>query len=167
MFDEYPFELMTKIRRHSFGRVGYTVAYLTKELQKQLPLDKHPRLRIDGEVGGVRFSNALHPASGRWYVLLPKRLLKKCGLKLGDEVFVQFRIADQDAVEVPAELQKALDVHDQANEVWNRLTPGKKRGYAYRVASAKRPETRENRVLEVIELIRNGAKEKRRGRFTF
>ena len=56
---EYPFELFTKVKKHTSGRIQYAVAYLTKELQKQLPLDKHPRLRIDGEVCGHRFNGCL------------------------------------------------------------------------------------------------------------
>lgn len=167
MFDDYPYELLTRIKPHHVGRASYNVAWLPKKLQQELPLKQFPRLRIDGEICGIRFANALHPAKGKWYVLLPKRLLLKCGLKRGNEVLIQFRIADQNAVDVPDELRKALEVNDRARVVWNELTPGRKRGYAYRVASAKRPETRENRVQEVITLIADGAKEKRRSRFVF
>ena len=66
---------------------------------------------------------------------------KQCDVTLGDRVFVQFDIADQDAVEVPEELRFALEVNDQAAAVWSGLTPGKRRGFAYRVDSAKRRET--------------------------
>ena len=164
---EYPFELFTKIKKHDFGRIAYTVAYLSKDLRKQLPLDKHPRLRIDGEVCGIRFNGALHPSRGRWYVLLPKKMLKKCGLKLGDDVLVMFRIADQNAVDVPDELRKALEANDRAGEAWRALTPGKRRGYAFRVASAKRPDTRANRVEEVLEWVLGEGPTKRRSRFGF
>ena len=101
---EYAFEFTAKLKHHQFGRSKYTVAYLPAKLIKSLPLKKHPRLRIDGELNGVRFANALHPASGKWYLLVPRRLQKQCDVTLGDRVFVQFDIADQDAVEVPEEL---------------------------------------------------------------
>lgn len=164
---EYPFELFTTVKKHTSGRIAYAVAYLTKELQKQLPLDKHPRLRIDGEVGGHRFNGALHPCRGKWYVLLPKRMMKKCGLEMGGDVLVSFRIADQNAVDVPSELQRALAANSNAKQAWDKLTTGRKRGYAYRVASAKRMETRENRVDEVIDWVIDGAPKKRRSRFGF
>ena len=35
--------------------------------------------------------------------------------------------------------------------VWNSLTPGKKRGYVHRIATAKRDDTREKRVFEVLD----------------
>ena len=163
--DIYDFDYSAKLKRHQFGRVAYVVAYLPVKLIRNLPLDKHPRLRIDGEINGVRFNNALHPASGKWYLLVPKRIQKKCRIKLGSEVFVQFNIADQNAVDVPHELVSALNVNDKANAVWAGLTAGKRRGLAYRVGSAKRIETRENRVDEVIsQLIKLGEGEQIRRR---
>ena len=120
------------------------------KLIKALPLKQYPRLRIDGELNGARFANALHPSNGKWYLLVPRRMQKKCEVTLGDRIFVQFDIADQDAVEVPEELRFALEVNDVATAVWSDLTPGKRRGFAYRVNSAKRRETKANRVEEVI-----------------
>ncbi len=147
---QYAFEFTAKLKHHQFGRSNYTVAYLPVKLIKTLPLQQYPRLRIDGELNGVRFANALHPANGKWYLLVPRRMQKKCEVTLGDRVFIQFDIADQDAVEVPEELRFALEVNDVASAVWSDLTPGKRRGFAYRVNSAKRRETRANRVEEVI-----------------
>ena len=94
-------------------------------------------------------------------------MLKKCGLKLGGDVLVMFRIADQNAVDVPDELRKAIESNDRADEAWRALTPGKRRGYAYRVASAKRTETRAHRVEEVMEWVLGEGPAKRRSRFGF
>ena len=93
--------------------------------------------------------------------------MKKCGLEMGGDVLVSFRIADQNAVDVPSELQRALAANANAKQAWDKLTTGRKRGYAYRVASAKRMETRENRVDEVIDWVIDGAPKKRRSRFGF
>lgn len=159
--NDYDHEFSTKLKSHQFGRMSYVVAYLPKPLIRELPLDNNPRLRIDGEINGHRFSNALHPSSGKWYVLVPKRTQKKLRIQLGSPVFIQFNIGDQDAVDVPQELEHALNVNSQAKGVWEELTSGKRRGFAYRVNSAKRRETRANRVDEVIEqLLRLNAGER-------
>lgn len=150
---EYPFDFATKIKVHKFGRMNYTVAYLPKKLIAALPLKEFPRLRVEGEVNGDRFGGALHPCKGKWYVLLPKRRLKKLRLGVGDEVYIAFEIADQDAVDVPQELLHALAVNRKANSIWQTLTPGKRRSFAFRVSSAKRPQTRERRVEEVLSAI--------------
>lgn len=166
--DIYAYEFSTKLKSHDFGRMTYIVAYLPQKLVKELPLDENPRLRIDGEINGFRFSNALHPTSGKWYVLVPKKTRKLLRINLGTEVFIQFNIGDQNAVDIPRELSHALDTHDKANAVWNELTPGRQRGFAYRINSAKRKETRENRVEEVIDQLKKlgaGKKIRRRSRW--
>lgn len=166
--EPYKYQFSTKLKSHQFGRVSYVVAYLPKKLIRELPLEENPRLRIDGEINGFRFDNALHPSRGKWYVLIPKKTQQKLRIRLGSEVFIQFDIADQNAVEIPPELLHALNVNSRANEIWGKLTPGKRRGFAYRVNSAKRSETRQNRVDEVIEkLIRlsDGKKVQRRSRW--
>ena len=150
---EYPYDFATKVKNHAFGRMNYTVAYLPKSLIAELPLKKHPRLRVEGEVNGYRFGGALHPAKGKWYVLLPKRTLKKLRLSVGDEVYIAFEIADQEAVDVPPELRHALDVNEKATDIWKSLTAGKRRSFAFRVSSAKLIETRERRVDEVLSAI--------------
>ncbi len=85
--------------------------------------------------------------------MVSKKLQKLCGVSLGDRVAVSFDIANQDAITVPCELQFALEANDAAREVWESWTAGKRRGFCYRVDSAKMPETRERRVEEVIDLL--------------
>ena len=151
---DYPFQFEAKVQFHDFGKFRFSVVYLPKRLESKLPLKEKPRLRISGEISGIRFDAALQPTKSRWYMMVSRRMLKICGLTVGQLAMVEFEIADQDAVEVPDELRHALDADDEAAAIWNSLTPGKRRGFAYRIASAKRSETRERRVEEVLELLR-------------
>lgn len=151
---EYEYHFEAKVQIIDFGRLQYTVVYLPKKITKRLPLDENPRLRIEGAVNGVRINSAITPtANKKHYLLLSKKLLKSCGLSVGERANVRFDIADQDAVDVPNELRHALQANDVAADVWERITPGKKRGLAYRVSSAKRASTRELRVEEVIAIL--------------
>ena len=152
--DEYSIEFNASIEPHDFGRMAYTVVYAPAKIVRGVGLKHTPRLRIDGLVAGQPFHGAFQPAGdGRFYQILSKKFLKSSRLKLGDKVAVSFDIADQDAVEVPKPLEFALAANDQARKVWDTITPGKKRSFAYRVSSAKRAETIENRVEEVIEQL--------------
>ena len=152
--NEYAFHFESKVELHDFGRMAYTVAYLPSELSRQLPMDENPRLRIDGTVAGVPFHGAFQSAGdGRYYLILSKSLRKSAHLNRGDMVSVSFSVADQNAVEVPKELEFALNADDRARRIWESITAGRKRGFAHRVSSAKRTETRENRVEEVIESL--------------
>ncbi|MEM9184961.1 MAG: YdeI/OmpD-associated family protein [Planctomycetota bacterium] len=156
----YPFEFEATIELHDFGRMAYSVVYVPPAIAERLPIAEHPRLRVTGEVNGKRFDGALNPAGkGRHYLILSKRFLKPCRAEVGDKVWVQFDIADQDAVDTPEELLRALEANAAAAKAWQSLTPGKQRGLVYRVSSAKRAETRERRVEEVIEALIATSKE--------
>ncbi|MEL7337508.1 MAG: YdeI/OmpD-associated family protein, partial [Planctomycetota bacterium] len=119
----------------------------------QLDFSSGKRLRVDGEIQGVPFQGALMPVRGRWYLMVSKRLQRECRVTLGDVVNVQFDVANQDALDVPRELLFALEADDAAMRIWDGWTIGKRRGWCHRVDVAKRVETRERRVDEVLAAI--------------
>ncbi|MCR9202067.1 MAG: YdeI/OmpD-associated family protein [Planctomycetaceae bacterium] len=143
-----------KVETLDFGRMAYHIVYLPEKIRKLLPLDESPRLRTVGFVSGQPFQLALMPTAGRkWYLLLSRKFLKKCAAKLGDRVDVEFSLDDPDAVDVPPELRHAVETNGRAAQIWEQMTAGKKRGLAYRVATAKRAETRQRRVETAMEEI--------------
>ena len=151
----YDHEFEGPIAYHDVGseRYRYTVVYLPDHLKPSLPLEEFPRLRIAGEVNDYPFDAALTPVKGEWYILLSKRTLEAIEARVDDEVTVRFRVADQDAVEVPEALRLALEDSPAIKALWDGLTPGKKRGLAYRVGSAKTAPTQAKRVAEVFDII--------------
>ena len=142
-----PHEFTAEIAAYDFGKYAYHVVWLPAE---------HPRLRVEAEIDGRPHAGAFCPARGGWYLLLSKKVLKALGRALGERVHVRFRVADQDAVDVPIELAFALEANGRARTAWDAATPGKQRGWAYRVGSAKRAETRERRVEGVIDELLRG-----------
>ncbi|MGI9470147.1 MAG: YdeI/OmpD-associated family protein [Rubripirellula sp.] len=142
-----------ELAQRTVGNSHYRVVWLPSEIQRQLPLDQHPRLRIRAEVNDVRIDAAWQPCKGRWYLMLSRPLCQLCGVELGDPVLIDFWIADQDAVEVPDELRHAMTANDHAARLWDGITVGKRRSLCHYVASAKRTETRERRVEEVLEIL--------------
>lgn len=154
--DVFAFQFEAPIEFHDVGsqRYRYTVLWLPAELVDALPLAKHPRLRITGEINDHPFDAALSKVRGRWYILLSKTFLKAIEAKPGDTVDVRFAIADQDAVNVPDVLSEALAANEALASLWSALTPGRQRGLAYRVASAKTATTQAKRVIEVAEFLR-------------
>lgn len=153
MMSEYQYSFASKVVMYEFESYSHAVVYVPKKIINQLPMGKGARLRIDGELNGVRFELAIMPAKGRWYILMSKRLQKLCGIGVGEKVEIDFNIADQDRVVVPDELRNALEADDDAMAVWNDLTAGKQRSFCYYVDSAKRAETRENRVEVVLRRL--------------
>ena len=152
----YPYQFEGRIVYHDVGseKYAYTVIFLPDELAADLPLKKYPRLRITGEVRDHQIEASLTPVRGRWYILLSKKLLRAIEASVDDEVEVRFEVADQDTVEIPRALQDALMQNKKVRDLWERQTPGKRRGLAYRVASAKTAATREKRVAEVFAILK-------------
>lgn len=152
----FPHSFTAEIVQHDVGseRYRYTVIFVPEEVKAALPLAEHPKLRITGEVDDHPIEAALTPVRGEHYILLSRKLLAAIGKRLGDEVELRFRIADQDAVEVPERLAAALARDPAMRALWEAATPGKQRALAYMVASARRAATQDQRIAKVAGVLR-------------
>jgi len=152
----YPHAFTAEIVDHDVGseRYRYTVVFVPDAVKADLPLAQFPKLRIAGEVDDHPIDAAFTPVRGEHYILLSKRLLAAIGKRLGDTVELRFRIADQDAVEVPERLAAALERDAGIRALWAAATPGKQRALAYMVASAKRAATQDQRIAKVAAVLR-------------
>ena len=56
---------------------------------------------------------------------------------------------------VPDDFQQALDADPGAREFFESLGSTKRYSFLYRIADAKRPETRARRIAEYVELLRD------------
>mgnify|MGYP003112544431 CR=1 FL=1 len=134
-------------------QITETLVYLPKHIASKLDIGKSKRVRIEGEINGVRIECGLMPDKGKWCFMVSKKLQKTCGISPGDLASISFDIADSESVFVPSELQLALDANDAARGIWEKWTAGKRRANCLRVSSVKKAETRERRVEEVIALL--------------
>lgn len=156
MTDFYPHSFTAEVVHHDVGseRYRYTVIFVPQEVKADLPLAEYPKLRITGEIDDHPIDAALTPVRGEHYILLSKKLLAAIGKRLGDEVELRFRIADQGAVEVPERLSEALARDPAMRALWEASSAGKQRALAYMVASAKRAETQDQRIAKVGAVLR-------------
>ncbi len=150
---DYPFHFLGPVVEHDIGII-YNVVWLPEEFHTQLPLKEHPRLRIHALINGEPKDGAWVPSKGQWYLLISKKELKKRQIEVGDAVTIAFAIADQNHVDVPPELDDALDDDPFLRLTWQGLTAGKRRGLAYRVSSAKTMPTKKKRIAEVVRTLR-------------
>lgn len=153
----FPYRFEGPLDRFGVGRerkVWYNVLFLPAAWESVLPFESFPRLRAEGEIAGLPFEGAWIPTGdGRRYVIVAPRIRREAEIKIGDLIEMRFRIADQDAVDLPAELSAALQSYVDSAYAWDALTPGKRRAHAHRVQGAKGLATRTRRVSEVIAMI--------------
>jgi len=150
---DYAFE--SPVERLAIGNKAkvlyYSVIILPAWCRDELPFDTYPKLRIIGEVGELPVRGAWNPiADGRKYFILSARFLKDAGLAEGDMTEMRFNIDDQDFVDIPVELQAALESDGELADIWNALTAGKKRFYCHQISSAKQQSTRDRRLQAVV-----------------
>lgn len=92
-------------------------------------------------------------ASGR-HLALSRDLMRTLGVAYGELVEVDLKAdPDPDHVDL-GELAAALEADPEAKARFDTFTPGKQRGLAHYVTSAKRPETRESRAEEIAHKLR-------------
>lgn len=149
-----------EISLHGVGKsrvITYKVLFLPPNLLANLPFDRFPRLRVEGEIADVPVRGACMPVGdGRRYFIVSPDIKKNTGLDVGDVVEMRFRIDDQDHVDVPLALQRAVDANSETQCRWDALSAGKKRMFTFHVASARSPATEAKRVAEAKAAIDQG-----------
>lgn len=154
-------EFTGPISRLDVGRarvIRYKVLFLPPALEAELPFGDYPRLRVEGEIAGVPVRGAWMPVGdGRRYFIVSPAIKAATGFDVGEDVEMRFRVDDQDHVDVPEALERALGTEPVVLALWSELTPGKRRMYAAHVASARTPATERRRVDEALQALREGS----------
>jgi hypothetical protein len=156
----FPHTFEAPLEMHGVGKtrvIWYTVIFLPHTAATKLPLKDNPRLRVRGEINDVPFEGAWIPAGdGRHYLIVSRALRKATAIEMGARCAIRFCIDDQDRVSMPEDLSSLLKRDKVLAKVWASLTPGKQRGYAYRVESAKTEATRTKRLVELRDELVDG-----------
>jgi uncharacterized protein YdeI (YjbR/CyaY-like superfamily) len=86
-----------------------------------------------------------------------KSIREQAGRTFGDEVKVTVELDDEPRlVDVPPELEKALQEDKSAQAAFHSLSYTHRREYVNYILEAKREETRLRRVAKVVEILKQG-----------
>jgi len=118
------------------------------------------RVKVKATIDGVPYRGSLVRMGKPCHMLgVLKEIRAKIGKGPGDQVHV---VVEEDTeprlVEVPADLRQALDADPEAGRLFDGLSYTHQKEYAGWVTEAKRPETRENRILKVVDMLKRGIK---------
>ena len=104
--DYFTHAFEAQISLHGVGKskvITYKVLFLPPQIASDLPFDRFPRLRVEGEIAEAPVRSAWMPVGdGRRYFIVSPDIKKNTGLDVGDPVEMRFCIDDQDHVDVPA-----------------------------------------------------------------
>ncbi len=118
--------------------------------------------KIKAMIEGVPYRGTLVRMGTECHLLLIlKSIREQIGKSFGDEVKITVEAdAEPRVVEVPPELKKAFKVEKEAKAFFEGLAYSHQREYVGYITEAKKPETRERRVAQTIEMLKKGKKER-------
>lgn len=119
---------------------------------------KRPKVKATFE--GVPYRGILTRMGTEHHLLIIlKEIREKIGKTFGDEVQITVEPdIEPRVIEIPTELKKAFKVEKQAKTFFDKLSYTHQREYVMWINEAKREETRQNRILKVVEMLKKGQK---------
>ncbi|WP_460458846.1 YdeI/OmpD-associated family protein [Angustibacter peucedani] len=108
-------------------------------------------------VNGYSYRTTVASRDGVYLVPLSAENRSAAGVAAGDEVEVSLALDTAPReLEVPDDLQAALDAEPAARAFFDGLSYSKRQWFVLSVTGAKTAETRERRVTKALELLRDG-----------
>jgi Bacteriocin-protection, YdeI or OmpD-Associated/Domain of unknown function (DUF1905) len=132
----------------TWGRSTYTILRLPEAALQALGKTR----RVEGEIADHPVNLALSraPVVEGVFLWTGSSLLDRIGIQPGEPVEVRLRPAPDDRVDLDPDIEAALRVAGVLS-VWESLTPGKRRGLLYQIATAKTDPTRLKRIRKLVE----------------
>jgi hypothetical protein len=118
------------------------------------------RIKIKATFDGEPYRGSLFPYGGKYTLGVLKAIREKIGKGIGDTVKVTLMEDEEErTVEIPADLQKALNKNKDAKAIFEKFAYTHRREYVMWIKGAKREETRARRIAKAVEMIAAGHKE--------
>ena len=118
------------------------------------------RPKVKAMIEGVSYRGILTRMGGDHHLLIIlKGIREQIGKTFGDEVKITVEPDTEPCViEIPKDLMKELKKDKEAKAFFDKLSYTHQREYVTWVTEAKREETRQNRIVKTIEMLKKGQK---------
>lgn len=135
-----------------WGRATYTILPLPPRVAAEL--QSRGAKRVEGEINDhpVNLGLSRAPVVDGPFLWAGQSLLDRLGVEPGEVLEVRLRPAPDDRVDTPDDVAAALRAADMT-ATWEALTPGKRRGLLYQIATAKTAPTRLKRIAALIQTL--------------
>jgi len=131
-----------------------TFIAVPREINTKLGLKGRPKVQT--VIAGHPYRGSLMPMGDGIYLLgVLKAIQQAEGLKRGDTITVELEIdTEPRLIKPPSDLARALARDKKARSAWERLSYTTQREMARSLEEAKRPETRERRLIAALAKLR-------------
>jgi Bacteriocin-protection, YdeI or OmpD-Associated/Domain of unknown function (DUF1905) len=115
------------------------------------------RFPVVATVNGYTWRTTVTSMGGEFLLGLNRAVREEAGVEAGDSVEVNLELDTAPReVEVPEALANALAKDSEARAAFDRLAYTYRKEYARWIHDAKRDETRQRRVAQAVEMLREG-----------
>lgn len=115
------------------------------------------RFPVRATVNGHTWQTSVSRMRGEFLLGLSRGVREAAGVEAGDAVKITIELDTAPReVDVPPALATALAADPSAGEAFERLAFTHRKEYARWIEEAKRPETRERRVAQAVQRLREG-----------
>lgn len=128
------------------------------DVKKELGSSR-PKVRATFD-NSVEYRGIISKMGTPFHILtLRKDVRSKLAKTIGEMVTVKIEAeGEEEVVELPIELEKALTVTPKLRRFFDELSPQHQRDYATFISNARKDESRMKRVNKVIKMLSNGKK---------
>ncbi|GFP75554.1 YdeI/OmpD-associated family protein [Clostridium fungisolvens] len=117
------------------------------------------RVKVKATFDGIEYRGSVVNMGGCYMLGLTKEIRNKIGKGFGDEIFVTIEKDEEErTVEVPEDFLTAMNGSETAVATFNSLSYTGKKEYVTWITSAKREETRLDRINKSVALLSEGKK---------
>lgn len=118
----------------------------------------HP---VAGSVNGRPVRAVTEPIESGWAILLGPAWRRDCGVNVGDTVEVVLSPEGPQRDDLAEDIAAALAADSEAAEFFDGLAQFYRNAYLRWIdATKRRPEVRESRIAEVVQLLQDGVKQR-------
>jgi len=116
--------------------------------------------KVKATIEGISYRGTLVRMGTECHLLLIlKSIREQVGKTFGDEVKITMeRDTEPRVIEIPAELKKLFRAEKEAKAIFEQLSYTHQREYMTWINEAKREETRQNRLVKTIEMLKKEKK---------
>lgn len=150
-----------KFKVKLFGQEGSSVAALKPPFDVVEVFQRKGRVPVKGTINGVPFRSSLMNMGDGHMMVVNADLRAGAKCKAGDTVSVEMELDEGvRKVELPAHLKKIIASDPKAKEAWDKLAFTHQKEHVRAIEDAKRPETREMRIIAMLEMLHTKQRKK-------
>lgn len=136
------------------------VAYILAPFDAQAVFGTKGQVKVRGTLDGESYRSSLQPmGDGTHSMIVTKAILNALGKAPGDTVqVVMEEDTENRTIAVPDDFRAALDQNAGGKTAFDEFSYSQHKLYVEWIESAKKPETRQNRIQKAIEKLARGEK---------